>query len=91
MSPTEKYIAKETMMQKYRWATPIGLAANLFTSIGGMALVAYFANYYIEAQDKKDEILFEEVKNLKDNESKDILCLTKSVYQCCGEKANANC
>lgn len=91
MSPTEKYIAKETMMQKYRWATPIGLAANLFTSIGGMALVAYFANYYIQTQDKKDDVIFSEMKSLKDGEVKDMLCLTRSVYQCCGEKASVNC
>jgi hypothetical protein len=91
MPPMEKYLAKETSMQRYRWATPIGLVANLFTSIGGMALVAYFANYYIQNQDKKDDVIFTEMKSLRDRQSHDILCLTKGLYQCCGSKADTNC
>ena len=87
----EKYLAKETRMQQYRWATPIGLVANLFTSIGGMCAVGYFANHYIEQQDKKSEIIFEELKELKDGESKDVLCLTRNLYACCGSKASASC
>lgn len=91
MAPIEKFLAKEARMQNYRWATPIGLAANLFASIGGLAAVGFGISHYVDAQDKKDAMIFEQMKSLKDGEARDIICLTRSVYSCCGEKANVTC
>lgn len=97
MTNSEKYIAHETKMQKLRLATPVGLFANLFTSIGGMALVIYFANRMIggfdstieklnERVSQTDSVLFNRINEMTATERTDVLTLTAKVYGCCGAK-----
>lgn len=97
-----QYNDKEAQAQKWRRLTPLGLVANLASSFFGMGLVAYFGNYYIQSEDKKFDIIFQQMKEYHDVESSDfqkltvaetndIKCLTKEVFQCCGNKINVTC
>ena len=44
-------------MQKLRLATPVGVLTNLFTSIGGFALIATLIWHWIDATEKSIQTL----------------------------------
>lgn len=56
----------------------------------GDSAVRVFTSHF-DSIEKKQDIMFKTLTAIKDKENSDVLCLTKSVYKCCGEKADANC
>lgn len=52
-------------------------------------------NMKMDVADKKTEektqIFYQRINDLRTKETADVLCLTKGLYQCCGNKAQTNC
>lgn len=95
MTHEDLHFKQEIAAQKWRRLTPATAIANILTTVASsgalLALIAYFGNHYIESSDKKFDVLFKQMNEDRDGTSKQFQCLTKEVFQCCGQKANANC
>ena len=102
MTSMEAHLKRETKMQKLRMATPIGLAINTVMSAGGFGLLIWLAVHFIEGTEKRMDnfetmaeqrgtALFQKINVISSKENADVLCLTKGLYKCCGEKADITC
>ena len=98
MTPMDKHIAQEIRMQKLRWATPIGLVILSCIVTAGFGFVGWCGDTavkslssHFDSIEQKQDLLFKALSNMREKENSDVLCLTKNLYQCCGEKASASC
>lgn len=85
-------------MQKYRWATPIGLVLLSCLVTAGFGFAGWCGDTAVksitsrfDSIEQKQDMMFKALSNIKDKENSDTLCLTRNLYQCCGSKASANC
>ena len=94
----EKWLAEETRGQKWRRLTPLGILTAVSTNFVGWGIIVWFLCYFVQANDKKfdldrDQIIgiVQDVKEVKAQEAKDVLCLSERQWACCGIKANVSC
>lgn len=84
MIPHEKemkeYLDRETKAQKDREYTPRAISLNLIVTVLMGPLMLLMISWWHDDDNKKFESLFKTQQ-----------CLTKSVYACCGSKANVGC
>lgn len=98
MTTEEKWLKEENRGQRWRRLTPLGILTSVSTNFVGWGIIVWFLCYFVQNNDKKFDLqheeyisLAQEVKEIKDGSEKNALCLTRSIYQCCGEKANVSC
>lgn len=98
----ENYVAKEVNGQRWRRITPITNISNLFVSIGGFGMLAWFAVYIIGNFDKQLDAVNSQIKNMysqndinrarRDAQVSDmnmrISCVAQNVKACCTDSAN---
>lgn len=93
-----KWDAEEDRGQKWRRLTPLGIVTNIATNFVGTGLIIWLLVFIItdfskqfDLQNSQNTQVWQAIKEARDQEATDAKCLTKEVFQCCGEKANASC
>lgn len=89
---------EEKRGQKWRRLTPLTLVANLATNFVGTGMIIGLLVFIIQGFQKQFDLqntqnvqMWAAIKSGNDQERNDVLCLTKNLYGCCGQKANASC
>ena len=79
-------------------STPIMLVVIGCIITAGFGFIGWCGDTAVKALDihfnnieQKQDLLFRKLGEVNNKENSDVLCLTKSIYQCCGEKISTNC
>lgn len=85
-----------------RRVTPVSSIINTLMTGGGFALLIWMAIHFVEGfetrmdkfeekADNRNKLIFQKIIDIDTREYKDITCLSKALYRCCGSKADVTC
>jgi hypothetical protein len=85
-------------VHKGRTWTPISIAVLTVFLTAGLGFIGWCGDTAVKELDKnfetierKQDIMYRSLSLIRDKENSDVLCITKNLYQCCGEKVSGNC
>jgi hypothetical protein len=88
-SDLKKHLANEARMQRFRWATPIGLVLLSCIVTAGFGFIGWCGDTavkafssYLRDIEKKQDILFEKVGQLATAQAVQIKCLDNDFARC---------